>query len=190
MNTPLLSSEEQIILRRCSQVSPYYKYGRDEFLIDHLSRTNSKLAEELANGLVLTSSIWYEVYEGETEERVRVIDHSLQYPHGFMYALQCNEARWCSLVSALLYTLVTECIEYREGILSNLYECYIAEITPTNKPDKDLENWFKTGILNLIEFIKQDIKELKESLTTNEKINILDVEYTSEVFIKLVYIID
>lgn len=190
MNTPLLSSEEQIILRRCAQVFPYYKYGEDEFLVTQLSRTNSKLAEELEKGLVLTSSIWYEVFEGGTEERRHVIDRTLQYPYGFMYALQQNEARWCSLVSALLYTLVTECIEYKEGMLSNLYECHIAEITPTNKPDKDLENWVKTGILKLVEIIKADIQELKESLEGNEKITILDVVYVSEVEIELVYIID
>lgn len=190
MNTPLLSNEEQIVIRRCNQVSPYYKYGSQDFYISQLARTNPKLAEELEKGLVLTSSIWYEVYEGETEERLRVIDRSLQYPYGFMYALQCNEAKWCSLVGALLYTLVTECIEYKEGMLSNLYECYIAEITLTNKPDKDLENLVKTGILKLVEIIKADIKELKESLEGNEKITILDVVYVSEVEIKVVYIID
>lgn len=190
MNTPLLSNEEQIVIRRCNQVSPYYKYGRNEFLITQLAKINSKLAEELEKGRVLTSSIWYEVYEGETEERLHVIDRSLQYPYGFMYALQQNEAKWCSLVSALLYTLVMECIEYKEGMLSNLYECHIAEITPTNKPDKDLENWFKTGILKLVEIIKADIKELKESLTGDERITILDIIYVSEVDITVTYIID
>lgn len=190
MNTPLLSNEEQIVIRRCNQVSPYYKYGSQDFYISQLTRTNPRLAEELEKGHVLMSSIWYEVYEGETEERLRVIDRALQYPYGFMYALQCNEAKWCSLVGALLYTLVTECIEYKEGMLSNLYERHIAEITPTNKPDKDLEDWSKTGILKLVEIIKADIQELKESLEGNEKVTILDVVYVSEVDVKVVYIID
>ena len=182
----LLSSKEQLIIRRCNQTSSYYLYGENKFYAQQLAKINPKLIEESDCDFISTDLLYYERCD-ENEKRSKLTERALEYPNGFRSMLRFNNTKWCTLIGAFLYTLATECLEYKEGMLSNLYEYYIAEITPTNRPDKGLEHWFKTGVLELVKLIQEDLKELKEDLYKDEKIVILDVAYTSEIDIKVVY---
>ena len=186
MNIRLLSSEEQLIIRRCNQTSSYYLYGETQFYARQLAKTNPKQAKESDYDFVFPELLYYERCD-ENEKRAKLIMNTIEYPNGFRSMLRFNNTKWCTLMGALLYILTTECLEYKEGMLSNLYEYYIAEIIPTNRPDKGLEHWFKTGALELVKLIQEDLKDLKEDICKDQKIVVLDVVYTSEIDIKVVY---
>lgn len=178
-----LTDLEDLILNRAKLVHTYYLYGDKTYLVDLLINENKELDNELEEGT--SSSVYYE--PNETDHRANVIGLALDYPKGFESILKEYDSKWCALIASLIYAITVDGVKYERGILSHLYETYVIEMAPSGRPDEDLEN-FANRILELIELIKTDIGLIKDNLEDGQKFTVIDIIYTSEVDVELLYI--
>lgn len=183
MENNSLSDLQDLIISRAKVVHPYYLYGDKNYLVDLLVTENNELGSKLEEGT--TSSVYYE--PNDTDHRANVIGLALEYPKGFESVLKEFDSKWCALISSLIYAITVDGIAYERGMLSHLYETYIVEMSPSGRPDEDLED-FANRLLELTELIKTDIGLIKDSLEDNQELTIIDVIYTSEVDVELLYI--
>ena len=183
MENNSLSDLQDLIISRAKVVHMYYLYGDKNYLVDLLINENKELGRKLEEGT--TSSVYYE--PNDTDHRANVIGLALEYPKGFENVLKEYDSKWCALIASLIYAITVDGIKYERGMLSHLYETYIVETTSSGRPDEDLEN-FANRILELTELIKTDIGLIKDNLEDGQKFTVIDIIYTSEVDIELLYI--
>lgn len=183
MENNSLSDLQDLIISRAKVVHMYYLYGDKNYLVDLLINENKELGHKLEEGT--TSSVYYE--PNDTDYRANVIGLALEYPKGFESVLKEFDSKWCALISSLIYAITVDGIKYERGMLSHLYETYIVEMSPSGHPDEDLEDW-ANRLLELTELIKTDIGLIRDSLEDDQELTIIDVIYTSEVDVELLYI--
>lgn len=183
MENKSLTDLQDLILSRAKVVHPYYLYGDKNYLVDLLIGEYNELGNKLEEGT--TSSVYYE--PNDTDHRANVIGLALEYPKGFESVLKEFDSKWCALISSLIYAITVDGIAYERGMLSHLYETYIVEMSPSGRPDEDLED-FANRLLELTELIKTDIGLIRDSLEDDKELTIIDIIYTSEVDVELLYI--